>query len=99
MMPCSAGSDTNTARVAAAGLAVSREAVVEKAMFRRSGLALVLCTGAAQRRPSVWLLMRRREGCCSPAVGWTHFWEAACWSNFASGVPPLPRKWVHPAGP
>jgi len=33
------------------------------------GLALMLCTGAALRRPSDCLSMRREEGCFSPAVG------------------------------
>jgi len=41
--------------------------------FGGTGLAVVLCTGAALRRPSVWSVMRRKEGCFSPAVG-----EPAC---------------------
>src|SRR5262245_8599127 len=33
------------------------------------GLAVVLCTGAALRRPSVWPITLRKEGCFRPAVG------------------------------
>jgi hypothetical protein len=50
---------------------------------------LVLCTGAALRRPSVSLATRREEGCFSPAIG-----LGVRLSNRAkdeSGI--LPRMW------
>jgi TPR repeat protein len=51
-------------------------------------LALVPCTGAALRRPSVCLSTRRGEGCFSPAVGTRWSSCPAAWSNPADVVPP-----------
>src|SRR5262249_12876142 len=54
-----------------------------------TGLALVLCTGAALRRPSAWPAMRHREGCFSPAV-WPRAPTArAGWNNPAHRGPAL----------
>src|SRR5436309_9033825 len=52
------------------------------------GLAVVLCTGAALRRPSVWPVMRRKEGCFSPAVGSNSTRSKVAWNDPASGDPP-----------
>jgi hypothetical protein len=49
-----------------------------------TGLALVLCTGAALRRPSVWPAMRHREGCSSPAIGHPEALRPVAWGNPAN---------------
>src|SRR5204862_7552450 len=48
---------------------------------RGTGLALVLGTGAALRRPCVRLAFRRGEGCFSPAVGPDAVMTAAAWND------------------
>jgi hypothetical protein len=54
------------------------------------GLAVVHCTGAVLRRPSVWPVMPRKEGCFSPAVATCRTIAAAVWGNPADVIP-LPQ--------
>jgi tartrate dehydrogenase/decarboxylase/D-malate dehydrogenase len=67
-----------------------------------TGLALVLCTRAALRRPSVRLSMQHREGCFSPAIGGHPPNCGAAWHNPADVVPPhnwggVPRRVCEPS--
>jgi hypothetical protein len=60
---------------------------------RRTGVlrgprsSLVLCTGAALRRPSVWLSVVRKEGCFSPASCKNMRPCEAVWNNRAGRGP------------
>ena len=63
-----------------------------------TGLAQVLCTGAALRRPSAWPSMQHREGCFSPAFGQDTVRKRAAW-NYPAGRGPAHFRTVSwPAG-
>ena len=64
-----------------------------------TGLARVLCTRAALRRPSVWSAMHHREGCFSPAVGQVAELFAVAWNNPADRGPTTNSSATWPAGP
>jgi hypothetical protein len=55
--------------------------------IRRDRSSWVLCTGAALRRLSAWLVMPHKEGCFSPAIAREGHPVTAAWSNLASRGP------------
>ena len=62
-------------------------------------LAVVCCTGAAMRRPSALSLMRREEGCFSPAVVRRTPSLPAAWSNPTNRGPAESEGVRRTAGP
>src|SRR5262249_12927418 len=63
------------------------------------GLAVVLCTGAALRRPSACLPTLREEGCFSPAVGVEMSISTSGWSNPAGRRVRCRIRHLDPGGP
>jgi hypothetical protein len=79
--------------------AVVESVVGRKGTSGRSHLAVVRCTGTVMRRPSDSSVVRREEGCFSPAVGLRHLNGGSDWGNPAGRGSEPPFKWRSPAGP
>src|SRR6516164_5778661 len=66
---------------------------------RGPSLAVVPCTGPALRRPSALSLMRREEGCFSPAVAHKQVPATAAWDNLAKRGSAVAGTCLWAAGP